>query len=230
MSSTRELLLKEVRAQYSECQVVDVERAIVLIPPEDGRYGMLALEVPMRSPESSYHDERTLCRETMSQMNGLTRALPDIGRQTLSAINFLQEARGTIWGGAHMETFLRFGIMTEVDERAKPYYSGSHVLKIVPPQYATDVQIILRTRSNDDLTQLVELLQRADSYRLWGWTHSYARVLGCNHVFGTVGISSDLVGIRDQMEGYWQMVNGAWSSGRENRQYINNWLSGVDFR
>ncbi len=226
----RETVLKIVRERYPECQVADTERAVLLVPPVDGRYGTLVLEVPMWAPTSSY-DERALFREITLRMDGLTRALPDIGRQTLDALSFSERVRGTVWEGMHLETFLRFGIMTDANEAANPYRSSQRsALKIVPPLYATDVQVILRTRSNAELETLADLMRQTEGYTHQDWTYSYERVQGYNHVFGTVRIARDLVAIRDEMEKYWQLVNGSWSNGRAQRQYVNRWMSGVDFR
>lgn len=218
----RATMLKVIQEQYPSCRVMDSGRAIVLEPPADGRYGMLALELPIRLPTTSCRDERTLYREIMMRINGLTRALPDIGTRTLDMMNVRQSILGTVWEGAHMEIFLRFGIL-------RP---SRQVLKIVPPEYADDVQIVLRTRSNEDLKTLTDLLDRSidHDYDCQGWTYSYGRVRGYNHIFWTMKIVRDLVTIRDQMEDYWRLVNGSWSGGQEQRKYINNWLSGADFR
>ncbi len=218
----RAMVLNEIRAQYPSCRVVDLGRAIELQPPLDGRYGTVTLELPMRPLATSCRDERMLCRELMTRMNSLTRALPDIGMQTLDAINMRQVVHGTVWEGAHMEAFLRFGILR----------SHGQVLKIVPPEYANDVQIILRTRSNEDLETLIDLLDQSIGYEYdcQGWSYSYMRDHGCNHVFWTMKIVQDLVAIRDKMEDYWQLVNGSWSCGQEQRKYINSWLAGADFR
>jgi len=213
-----------VKEQYSDCQVIDTGRSTLLIPPGDGRYGELALEVPTpRLPALHYYDERIFRREVLSQMDGLTRALPDIGRQTLNALKFSERTRGTAWAGIHLETFLRFGMITKV-------HGEQVALKIVPPRYATDTQIILRTRSNAQLEGLIELIRQNEEYSFQEWTCSYRRVQGYNHIFGVVGIARDMVEIRDQMEYYWRLVNGVCSDFREQRQYVNNWLSGVDLR
>lgn len=101
---------------------------------------------------------------------------------------------------------------------------------MVPPQFATDVQVILRTRSNEELELLLSLIEKGVSYDCSTLSCSYMRVRGYNHIFFLVRIARDLVEIRNRMEKYWQLVNGPWSGGQEQRKYINAWSSGVDFR
>lgn len=225
-----ERVMSVVEKQYPECKVVDVERAVVLVPPADGRYGTLALELPLRMPTTSYRDEQLFCSEVITKMHDMTRALPDIGKQTLGVVDVRQQMRGTVWEQAHLEAFLRFGILLDTEERVKPYYAERQVLKIVPPEYATDMQMILRTRSNEDLETLMGLLQQSGDYECGHWSYSYARVRGFNHIFWTMKVAGQLVAVRDEMEEYWQLVNGPGSGGQLQRKYINAWLAGVDFR
>lgn len=223
-------IMQSIEKLYPDCRVLDIGRAVILIPPKDGRFGTLPLEVPVPlSPKSLSRSEQMICREVTVNMEGLVRALPDIGQQTLSALRFSERVYGTIWEGTHLEAFLRFGILLKADRAIKMPRSSRMVLKIVPPQYATDMQIILRTRSNNDLSTLVKLLPKA-KMKYPAWSYSYARIMGCNHVFGALSISGDFTEIKDQMEDYWRLVNGTWRDGREQRQYVNRWLSGMNFR
>lgn len=231
MNDKHTMTLEVLRKHYTECQVIDTGRSILIIPPANGCYGLLPLELPTWLPVSSYCDEQALSRELATRTDCLTRALPDIGRQTLNALDFGRLTHGTAWEGAQLETFLRFGIISKAEDISPgPYRPRRRALKVVPPQYATEIQIILRTRSNGQLETLAELLQHAKGYKSWGWHCSYERVRGYNHIFGTIEITRDLVEIRDQMVYYWDLVNGPWSNGQAQRQYINRWMSGVDFR
>lgn len=222
-------IVQSIEELYPDCRVLDIGRAIILIPPKDGRYGALPLEVPVPLLSKSFsHSEQMMRGEVAARMEGLVRALPDIGQQTPNALKLSERVRGTIWERTHLEVFLRFGILLKANRVIKLPRSNRMILKIVPPQYATDMQIILRTRSNGDLSTLVKLLPKA-KIKYPAWSYSYARIMGYNHVFGTLSISGDFTEIKDQMVDYWQLVNGAWCDGREQRQYVNQWLSGMSF-
>lgn len=126
---TLEVAIEMIRGQYPDCEVIDTGLgSLVFIPPADGRYGSLALEVPSYLPMVANLDERALCQESLMRMEGSTRALPDIGKQTLDALNLRQLVRGTIWAQEQLETFMRFGIMDQTDRLSKvssSYRGGS---------------------------------------------------------------------------------------------------------
>lgn len=226
----REAVVDMVKSQYHDCQVIDVERALLLIPPADGRYGMLPLEVTISLPDSSYCDEQALRREVTMQMSGSTRALPDVSRQVLNVLGLDRVIPQSAQGDEQSEVFLRFGVMTEATEVAKLYYSKQTILKIVPPRYATDMQIVLRIRSSEKLEALAKLMRRAMGRRHRKCACSDTRVQGYSYIFGVVRIAQEFIAIRDQVEYYWELVNNPCPAWQEQRKFINSWMSGIDFK
>lgn len=226
----RARLLSEIQTQYAKCQVIDLERAILLIPPRNGCFGKLPLELPVQVPIAfdPNCNERDFSRVVTTQMSGLTRALPDMRKRTLGALHVQQLLRETAWTTDCMEVFLRFGILTTAPSVLGRGF-GRQMMKILPPQYADDMQVILRIKSKEDPKTLIDLLRQSD-YDCQGWSSPRVRAHGYMYVFWTMKIEQDLVTIRDQMEDYWRLVTGSWRAEQEQRRYINSWLSGIDFR
>lgn len=230
MENRREVAVDLIRGQYRDCQVIDVERALLLIPPVDGRYGMLPLEVPILLPSSPCCDEQTLRREVIMQMSGLTRALPDVGQQALDVLGFNKLAERITWEGTDLGVFLRFGIITKTDGAVKSYCSRRLMLKITPPQYATDVQVIIKVPSGESLKALGKLMRKVTGCKYYRYICSTAQTRGYGYVFGAARITREFVAIRDRIEHYWDLVNNPGPAWQEQRKFINLWMAGVDFR
>ncbi len=226
----RAAVVNIVKGQYRNCQVIDMGRALLLIPPADGRYGMLPLEAMISLSESCYRSERTLQQEVTIQMSGSTRALPDTSQQVLNVLGFDGTAQRTAQEAEPPEVFLRFGVMTEATEVAKLYYSKQTILKIVPPRYATDMQIILKVRSNEESEVLTKLMRKAVGRRHRKCVCSNARVRGYSYIFGVVRIAQEFMAVRDRVEYYWELVNNPSPSWQDQRKFINCWMAGVDFK